>query len=386
AAPPGIAPVSTEAAVEALLPRHFKFVGRRGFAEPVGVLAAPLDRTLQQGGAHAAQLSAGKEGSRVSIKLGWDNSKALERKRDGEPTPLYREWSLTASAPANDDGSDAFLATVSDFASDFELAARWASYKLGATKPADTEQQVRRLYRKAHENCRLAAATKARNAGAPLTSAEAEMEACHNGLRAEFAPGLVQSYLVEADRILLENLLAPPPTGAIFGGGVEARVGWKEHGFVDAASVVKSTEDHTPWGVKAFVGKLPIGSKTSYLGSVEYLEAYEDGDTAIVCPASTGGSVQCLSGALGAPEKTEKLVFTGEMRRLFFEGNEGLLPALAISAEASYDARSDEYSLDLPIYLVSGDDGLVGGVRIGYTSVEDETVAGVFVGTSFSHW
>lgn len=74
-----------------------------------------------------------------------------------------------------------------------------------------------------------------------------------------------------------------------------------------------------------------------------------------------------------------------DYRHRIIIGETSLIPAIGISAMATYDALNDDFGIDVPVYLVSdGKSGLTGGIRFVYTTSDKEFIAGVFVGTAFS--
>lgn len=123
---------------------------------------------------------------------------------------------------------------------------------------------------------------------------------------------------------------------------------------------------------------------------VERQRTWEPGKTGVVCPlpATDATSVRCLSGSLGMPTQVEATVSTYSYRRkTTFLGD-----ALGLGIEATYNDKSREFDLGIPIYFIQGSgetkNELNAGIRIGLVNKRDpangrDTSFGLFVSSPF---
>jgi hypothetical protein len=141
-----------------------------------------------------------------------------------------------------------------------------------------------------------------------------------------------------------------------------------------------------PLSGKLFFSYLPDVRRNSITGAVEYQRVFKDASAGALCPSlSPGSEFQCLTGPVGNPGSTEKLLLSGEYRHRILFGEHSLIPTIGISLLGTYDAINDDFGIDLPVYLVNDPkNGLTGGIRFGYNTSNKDLVAGVFVGTAFS--
>jgi hypothetical protein len=123
---------------------------------------------------------------------------------------------------------------------------------------------------------------------------------------------------------------------------------------------------------------------------VERQRTWEPGKAGVVCPlpATDATSVRCLSGSLGMPTQVEATVSTYSYRRkTTFLGD-----ALGLGIEATYNDKSREFDLGIPIYFIQGSgetkNELNAGIRIGLVNKRDpangrDTSFGLFVSSPF---
>lgn len=341
----------------------------RGVGRSVAVLPATTDRALQDASS-LFQLSASKDSSRVSLKLSSDISEPLVGGVAGQVGwGTTTQWVVTASGALNkkEDRTDVF--SIGELNSDFDLKLQWSQRrtKIRVATAAD----VAPIRTDAIAACKDVMAKVGKEAD------------CEKDYRKR-GSGFVADWLgSEREDDYLETM-APERLG--FAYGLEGHVGHKEHSFTDSALLKADDETNTPWGVKGFFSLLPANSINSLTGSLEYQRSWKDGKTKILCPTgSTALSVECLNAPVDAPEKTKKLLTGLEWRGLIPVSKKGPINYLGISAQVLYDHKSNEWGLDVPIYLAPDEKGkLIGGVRLGYKSEDDEFKAGVFVGAPFS--
>lgn len=342
--------------------------GRRDVDAPQMMIAgripiapATLDRPLQPPGG-GIQISAASGSADVSFSVTSGGSNPNFRGAAGG-WATSRNWTFTAKAPLDKSGDQTDLATFDALTSGLELSLQWSSYRRWIADPR-------------REPRALAIEARAREACAATAPAAGKARCATVGVDGTF----ISTHLSPAaEREWLAVLFGPA-----HGWGASGSIGYRDHAFIDPVLLVKDSETHVPWAVKAHYVFLPTDGFTSWTFAAEYQDAYKDGASGVLCPVSAVSPVTCLSGAVGAPRAVERLITSAEWRRQM-DTDHPLFRRIGVSPQFAYDHESDEYGFDLPIYLVPNGDGrLIGGLRLGYTSEDDEWVAGVFVGAPFS--
>ena len=323
--------------------------------------SAPIGNPVQPPGAGLEiTAAAGKADVAFKLTTGFSNPNLTGRPGAWAEDRL---WTFTAQAPLNEDEDYTELARFGRLTSGIELSLSWSNYRRWLGDPRKDEAALA-IERQAREDCRRTA-PEPDKAACATAAATGAFIGRHSGEAAQ--------------RRWLDRLF-----GAAHVYGLEASLGYSEHGFVDQTAIAMSSEAHIPWGIEAFYAYLPKYSLSSWTFSAEYQDAVEDADKGVLCPPSTGVAVQCLSGPLGRPTSDDRLLTTVEWRSRF-QTSVPLFPRIGTSLAFSYDHENDNYGIDFPIYLVSDDEGgLTGGLRFGYTSEDDDFVAGVFIGAPLS--
>jgi len=157
----------------------------------------------------------------------------------------------------------------------------------------------------------------------------------------------------------------------------------------DDASLARSTEER--FSLSAGAGLLYFPSyRTSLLFESEFQRSFDAADSMTRCEsmlAENESLLNCATGAFELPEEEESIILATQLRRYFPISPNGLIRDIAIAPRFEFDTLSDDFAIDVPIYLVAGSsNGLVAGIRVGY---EDENNDGdfrfgIFYGQSFS--
>ena len=166
--------------------------------------------------------------------------------------------------------------------------------------------------------------------------------------------------------------------------GAEGTVSQSDFSFLDRTAFEIDSESHRGFEVTAFAGVISGRANWSLRGGISYSRAYEAQDSVELCrPVAGTSDIRCLESADGPPLRGSRTVFSLEGRVLIplglLNSNIGIAPELAI------DADDGEYSLDVPVYFArNADDQLTGGIRLGYSSTQDDISFGFFVGVPFN--
>jgi hypothetical protein len=195
---------------------------------------------------------------------------------------------------------------------------------------------------------------------------------CCSSDNAEFLSclGLLDRQDVET---LEQGFWASPVTWAA---GASVTVGSKSYQFLSKSTSINTKETLTPWSAQIFVAEQ--SGESLFTGGFRYQIAYEDGATGSLCPAAKTYPVQCKTGPIGAPPRTESPIPYLELRHKFSLG-------FAIDPNVNYDLKKNVVGITLPFYFVGNGNGrLTGGATVGWRSDQGGPQFGLFVGSTFS--
>lgn len=156
--------------------------------------------------------------------------------------------------------------------------------------------------------------------------------------------------------------------------GLQVKANRATYKFFDQLANVAQKQSRS--GYAASIGGGALLESGWYLGlKLAYERRYETGDKATVCtPLGAGPATQCGELYLAAPVRKSATIATAEFRKHFGE-------RLAISPRLSRDFRADVTGVEIPVYFLrKPDEGLRGGVKVGWRSDNHEVTATVFIG------
>lgn len=169
--------------------------------------------------------------------------------------------------------------------------------------------------------------------------------------------------------------------------GLSGAIGTREFSFRRLSDFMEEKVQRTEYSFSIYGGVAPRSS-AFYLGAgYEYRRQYKNVPARTLCPPPAAGApLECFAASYGEPARNiDSNVFAlarwqGGVR--LFGSN---LP-LGIEVRGTYDTRDNVFGVAVPIYFLSGSDGLRGGVRFNWQDVDnrDERYGvRVFVGTPF---
>lgn len=331
---------------------------------PINVPIGPADHTLAPPDRPALfQLSAGTESSQASLAL----TRTVSRPNlgsIGEGLGTFTAVTIGAQAPLAKDVDTTNLATLDGLADSFAIKIGFSQFRVALRDPGPA---MAALEAKALKACRADIRVSDKVA--------CDLDANRNPL--------LQTYLSreEYDAYLGGGF----PGGASLAFGLAGRLGCRKFDYLEVPATAKGSVGRVPWSVGGYLTLLPGAVAASLTTAVEFQRLYKAAATQSLCSLTPGAvTVECVSGAGGRPSRKDGLLLSLEGRRQFATGSL-ILPSVGVAPQVTYDALQDRVGLDLPIYLVSDDKGgLLGGVRVGWTSGDGGFVAGVFVGSLFS--
>ncbi len=176
---------------------------------------------------------------------------------------------------------------------------------------------------------------------------------------------------------------SPRQTGAWQVGG-EATLGFNSFDYRDPGTLAEQSDDETQYSAGLFIAYYPSDFRSMISVGAKYQYAFEAQDEVILCkPVVLVPADDCSKSPPGPPTQLDGMLFNLEYRRTFDIGLQ--FGELAVSPVVTYDENSDDFGIELPIYLVpSAKSAVLPGIRIGYSSETDETTFGVFLKSSFS--
>jgi hypothetical protein len=327
-------------------------LGRTALAPPVGNTAA-------------VELLGGTGGGRASFSL------TRSADRDAGPAngdfaiAINDTFSLTFSAPLAKGEDDTSFATLDGLSTGTKLELEYTQFRGPIrTQAADARDQ---LLERARQRCRDA--------------------------RPAYEPGCVRldepfmARFFEGDeRDRYERGYARETLQGSFAWSLRAALGYDEFSYYPLPTLTKTTDERVSWSLGAGITFFPIDRASASL-DLDYARSFKGRTAVTTCPVPAAGAatVSCVPGPLEGPEQIETLTLAPEFRYILPVSSTGLIRRIGLAPRAEFDILSNEFAIDVPIYLVSSEGGgLVGGPRFGYVSKDDEFIFGIFLGTSFS--
>lgn len=294
----------------------------------------------------------------------------------GQPSPGrlgIDQMTMTATSKLNDSGNAPILG-LKGFSNGTEIkisyvhfGSRWAPS--AAERPEVAE---------ARKNCEV------EEKGKPNISTLCNPYSTETGLST-----FVAKYNPAKHRSLLNAAL--PGNTHFF--GLEFAGNQASYKFLNRSTFKLGKESHFGYSTTVFGGLLLDHGLTSLGGSFTYGRNYQAGDDVTICQATTVvGQTQCITAPDGAPIRSTSKIVAAEARHAF-AGKIGEHAKMAIGGEFSYDLNSKAYSIDVPLYLITDEKGLLrGGIRGTYLNQKDTVNGGrrgdvglsLFVGVPFS--
>ncbi len=320
-----------------------------GFAEEI--TRAPFDRPFSA--FSGAELRTVQDSSSASLRLA--STTSFEDRFDS--------WSLTLATPINKAGPDTRLATLDGLTNATTLEVRFNRMQVFG-RHVPTEAELRR----ADELC---AEARLRVTGTAPTTSE---------------PGCDPAFIEANARDLL------PAFEALFWGenprlltwGASARGGYQEFNYFDGTTLERREAEENPWSASVFVGMAWPNDRRMVTLSYTQQNSFRDATVSVLCPGGVP-PLTCVDGPIGPPNEKDEQIVAFEWRQGFDAERQPRLSNIGFALTASYDIESEEYGVDLPVYLVQSDAReLTGGVRFGWRSDDNEITVGVFVSRAFS--
>ncbi|HEX6369181.1 MAG TPA: hypothetical protein VF006_09625 [Longimicrobium sp.] len=156
---------------------------------------------------------------------------------------------------------------------------------------------------------------------------------------------------------------------------ISARYQPEEMRYLDAETFLPETLERSSGSVGVSIGRF-LGTQL-WSVSYRYESAYVEGPAAEVCvPVGVAGALRCRKAPLGEPVRQESSVGTAQTRGYFGR-------TVAWNPRLTYRFADKEWGLEVPIYFVPGEAGLVGGVTPGFNSIDNRWTFTVFFGKAF---
>lgn len=326
----------------------------------------PIDRPLtplKDGSVAAFELVGGTGGGQATL--------ALTRSRDRGGTarngvvPIYNDsFNLTLSTPLSKDDETPF-ATLDGLAtgSKVEFGYTFFSGRV-LTNSADGRHAI---LKRARERCRR------------------EVPAYPNGCTT-LDPAFKKAFMTRDEFEEYERDYARGTLQKSFALSLRGALGYDEFDYYPVPSLSKQTDRKVSFSAGAGVTFFPV-DRGSFSFDADYMRSFEAEKAKTVCPVSAPGAttVTCVPGPLAGPTGTDKIVLAPEFRYLLPVSDYGLIREIGFGPRVEYDALSNDVALDLPIYFARDEDnGLMGGLRFGYLTKDDDFKFAIFVGKSFT--
>jgi hypothetical protein len=326
----------------------------------------PIDRPLaplKDGSVAAFELIGGTGGGQAT--LAFTRSKDRGGTERNGIVPIYNDsFNLTLSTPLSKDDETPF-ATLDGLATGSKLEFGYTFFSGRVlTNSADSQNAI---LKRARERCRRAVPAYPKG----CTRLDPEFK------KAFMTPGESEEYERDYARGTLQKSFALSLRGAL---------GYDEFNYYPVPGLAKQTDRKVSFSAGAGMTFFPV-DRGSFSFDADYMRSFEAEKANTTCPVPAAGAttVTCVPGPLAGPTRTDKIVLAPEFRYLLPISDYGLIRDLGFGPRLEYDALSNDVALDLPIYFARDEDnGLMGGLRFGYLTKDDDFKFAIFVGKSFT--
>lgn len=155
-------------------------------------------------------------------------------------------------------------------------------------------------------------------------------------------------------------------------------VGSERFKYIQTDLSTEKDETETEWSVNLGIRWVNFVNRYSVGVDYRYEKVYDDSPMQNVCTSTDVDNVQlCKNISVGGPKQLD--------RELGVLNLDLIRSKWALSSILSYEFETDEYGLEIPIYFTRHKNQLLnGGVSFGWTSMEKELSAQIFIGAPFS--
>ena len=158
--------------------------------------------------------------------------------------------------------------------------------------------------------------------------------------------------------------------------GAVGKIGQKKYQYTDPLTAESNEASETNYSLSGYAGFL---TKSDYLllAGYRFEKYYKGGKEVDFCyPYDGGNNLLCKNTSLTPIKQIETNIIYGEVRKYF--GNFGVNPKI------SYDMDNDITGVECGFYFIPDTNGLlVGGVKVGWNSEDDDFVASLVLGVPF---
>lgn len=255
--------------------------------------------------------------------------------------------------------------------------AKWKTANIGAENLAAADLFLEQF----NVNSRTMAVDRAftSSTGAPRPLAELVKSKCLSGDMLNIVTNYNSSRLNEYRGGFFTRIPA-------FFWGFDGSVGEDSYNSLDRLSFEIDEVERTSWDVGAYIGLIGDDLNWSVRARAAYGKTYASPDDGQICRTVTGATdPECIKGPDGLPKKNYTGLVAFEGRKLFSLDNLVGTNKIGVAPLVSYDFEKKNFNVELPIYLAPDKDGkLSGGLKLAYSSKEDDFGVGLFIGVPFS--
>ncbi len=166
--------------------------------------------------------------------------------------------------------------------------------------------------------------------------------------------------------------------------GMKGAVSLKRYNWVDQGTLAENKASPSGYSATVWGVYYPSDAVSAWKLEGEYSSALDQADPEVICKTViVTPKDDCVKAAPSGPVRKDALVIRGEYRRYvpFRSGKGGIGAAIT----GSVDTLTGDYGIELPVYLtIPGVEAVTPGVKVGYSSKEDDVTVALFIKTSFS--
>lgn len=337
--------------------------------------SAPINVDTGIGEGARVQAIATQDGGQISLRYSFSNTKSLLT--DVKKSILaFDNYVFEAERSFTGDNRDITLASLDGIENGTSFSGQWIRYVTAVNYGKLANDQKSKYIQLAEDKCLQ------ENAG---LEPKERNTLCDKYGENNQPDVFIRRYLkIDPDPVIFDKY-----TNYY---GVRIEGSQQQFNFLDSDNFRIENDSEFGFSAEAFFGRIIGSGLNSIELSTEYSKSFRSNNDIQICQPTAGTmQLQCLEGANGAPVEVERGLFSISSTLALYGSESKEKLKFGIAPNVTYDALSDGYEVDLPIYFVPNDDGaLTGGIRATYTNSEQmdgsrdgNFTVGIFVGLAF---
>lgn len=160
-----------------------------------------------------------------------------------------------------------------------------------------------------------------------------------------------------------------------------ANMGYDDYEFLNTTDLSAIEEQEFSYNAGVAITYTQTKMPWSFSIGANFESAFEQAPEKENC-LNIMGMMECATGRLGAPVRTDNILAYTEIRQILNVGF-GPIKQIALAPRVTHNFDKNLTGINMPVYLIQENDGLSSGFQLGWRSDTKDVSAGIFIGGSF---